>query len=313
MPVRSVLDAGSFCHVAAATPSGPHVTPMVYAVAGERLWVTTSRGSVKARAWRADRRFAGVVRAGRDAVAFAGTATTHDVLDPASWPRSLAEGPLLALASARFTRKNARFFAGYAVDARRVPFAWMPPGRVFVELRVERTALVEAGTGTRTWGEWNDDGASHERFRAVRTGRDAFAPLPPYVREAVGDRGSGVLAVEGSDGPVALPTAWALDGAGLYAVLPAAIFALAGPATPSPRVALGIDRPSSWRARSMIGAMARGDGDVHVLERLTSGERSARAVARRAGVQDEDVSLVRVRPRRFVWWQGWQSGTVTVP
>jgi hypothetical protein len=62
----------------------------------------------------------------------------------------------------------------------------------------------------------------------------------------------------------------------------------------------------------MVGAMARGDGEIHVTGHLTSGEPSASDVARRAGVSDDAVALVRVRPRRFVWWQGWESGTVGV-
>ena len=44
-PVRRVLEQGDFCHVAALTPKGPHVTPTVFATAGDRVWVTTSRGS----------------------------------------------------------------------------------------------------------------------------------------------------------------------------------------------------------------------------------------------------------------------------
>lgn len=309
LPVRGALERGAFCHVATLTPAGPHVTPMVFAPAGGRLWVTTSRGSVKARAWRADPRFAGVVRDGREAVALVGTAATHDALDPASWSRSLREAPLVALATARFTRKNARFFAGYAVDARRIPLAWTPPGRVFVELRVERTALVDDGGRLRAWGAWPDETAVHDRFRAVRTGSDPLASLPSDVRAALGDHGDGVLAVEGSDGPVALPAAWSLDGAALYAALPAETLALAGTATATPRVALAMDRPSSWRARHMVGAMARGDGEIHVVGRLSSGERSARAVARGAGVDEDGAALVRVRPRRLVWWRGWESGT----
>jgi nitroimidazol reductase NimA-like FMN-containing flavoprotein (pyridoxamine 5'-phosphate oxidase superfamily) len=307
-----LLEAGAFCHVAASTPEGPHVTPMVFALAGGRLWVTTSRRSVKARAWRRDPRVAGIVRSGGDVVMFTGTATTHDVLDPGTWVRSLREGPLLALASARFTRKNARFFAGYAIDARRVPFAWTPPGRVFVELRIERTALIDGRGRVRVSGEWADDAPSRERFRAVRSGPGPLDGLPPGVRDALGERGVGALAVEGRDGPVVVPAAWTLGGVALYAVVNAGTLALAGAGTPTPRVALGIDRPTSWRAREMVGAMARGDGEIHVTGHLTSGQPSARDVARRAGVSDDAVALVRVRPRRFVWWQGWESGTVGV-
>ncbi len=222
-PVRRLLERGAFCHVAAVTPDGPHVTPMVFAEAGGRVWVTTSRGSVKARAWRSDPRVAGMVRDGREAVMFTGTATMHDALDPDSWARSLRNGPLLALAAVRFTRKNTRFFAGYAVDASRVPFAWTPPGRVFVELTIDRTALLDETSGLRTWGDWPVGAASLDRFRAVRTGTPPLAPLPSDVREALGEAGAGVLAVEGSDGPVALPVSWLVDGAALYAVLSADI------------------------------------------------------------------------------------------
>jgi len=47
--VQQVLEDGQFCAVAAQTPNGPHCTPLVFAYSGARLWLTTSRGSVKAR------------------------------------------------------------------------------------------------------------------------------------------------------------------------------------------------------------------------------------------------------------------------
>jgi hypothetical protein len=308
-PVRRLLDAGEFCHVAAATPSGPHVTPLVFAVAGERLWVTTSRRSVKARAWRDDPRVAGLVRAGGNALMFTGTATTHDALNPRSWARSLSESPMIAVASARFTRKNARFFAGYAFDARRVPYAWTPPGRVFVELEMERTALVD-GDRVQTWGDWGDDLASRDRFRASRTGRAAFGALPEQIRTALGGTGAGALAVDGAGSPVVVPARWTVDGAALYAAASERALLLAGVTTATVPAALCLDRPSTWRAREMVGAMVRGEGEIHVVDRLQSGETSARAVVHSAGAEGDAV-VVRVRPVQFVWWQGWESGTVS--
>jgi nitroimidazol reductase NimA-like FMN-containing flavoprotein (pyridoxamine 5'-phosphate oxidase superfamily) len=310
-PANRLLEAGEFCYVAASTPSGPHVTPMVFVTAGDRLWVTTSRRSVKARAWREDPRVAGLVRVGPDALMFTGRATTHDALNPRSWRRSLSATPLLAVASARFTRKNARFFAGYAFDARRVPFAWTPPGRVFVELQAERTALLE-GDRVQTWGAWGSGVASRDRFRASRTGRAVFDVLPEHIRTAVGSMGPGALAVAGADAPVVVPARWTVDGAALYAVASERLLALAGVTGPTVAAALCVDRPSTWRAREMVGAMARGEGEIHVVDRLGSGDTSARAVAHAAGA-DGDAVVVRVRPRDFVWWQGWESGTVEVP
>jgi len=309
--VRDVLERGVFCHVAATTPAGPHLTPLVFTVAGGRVWVTTSRSSVKARAWRSDARVAGLVRAGGRAVAFGGTATTHDVLDPATWGRSLAHGPLVSLAAARFTRKNARFFAGYAVDARKVPLAWTPPGRVFVELSVDRAAVFEDARPPTVWGAWGDAAdavSSAQRFRAARTGPDPLGTLPPEIRAALGDRGAGALAVEGGEGPVVLPVAWTVSGAGLYAVVPEGALSLVPGLPAPPRAALGLDRPSSWRARDMLGAMARGVADLHATRALVSGARSAREIA--SAAQGDDVVLARLRPERIVWWRGWSSGTV---
>lgn len=304
--VREVLERGSFCHVAASTPHGPHVTPMVFVAAGGSVWVTTSRGSVKARAWRSDPRVAGSVRDGERAVAFAGTVTTYDLLDAESWGRSLTHGPLLALAGARFTRKNARFFAGYAVDANRVPFAWTPPGRVFAEIRIERSAVLEGGRVRSAWGEWRDAAEGADRFRATRTGEPVLGRVP---EAGFGDAGEGVLGIETPDGPVALPVRWVAEGGGVYAVLERDALALAG-AKGSPRIAIEIDRPSTWRARAMVGAMVRGDGEIAVASELSSGATSATRIARRAGLQADDVALVRVRPRTVVWWRGWSSGTV---
>lgn len=60
----------------------------------------------------------------------------------------------------------------------------------------------------------------------------------------------------------------------------------------------------------MVGAMVRGDGEIAVASELSSGATSATRIARRAGLQADDVALVRVRPRTVVWWRGWSSGTV---
>jgi hypothetical protein len=307
--VRRVLAQGVFCHTAGLTPHGPHVTPMVFAEAGGRVWVTTSRGSVKARAWRRDPRVAGLVRSDDAAVAFSGAVRTYDLLDPESWGRSIAGSPTLALAALRFTRKNARFFAGYAVDAHHVPLAWMPPGRVFAELRLERTALIEGGRVTGVTGEWGGRVRGPDRFRAARAGAGPLDRLPGDVRRELGDRGQAALALEGGAGPVVLPSAWTVDGAAIYAALRAEVLALAAVELGAP-AALGVDHPSSWRARAMVGAMIRGEGDAVVGAQLSSGAGSLERIARSASVDPSDGAVVRMRPSSLVWWRGWTSGTI---
>jgi len=308
-PVRTILEDGAFCHVATLTPIGPHVTPMVFATAGGRVWVTTSRDSVKARAWRRDRRVAGLVRLEDRSAAFTGMTTTYDLLDAESWGRSLANSPLLAVAGLRFTQKNGRFFAGYAVDAHQVPLAWTPPGRVFAEIRLERSAIVDRDRVASAWGAWGDTVEGTERFRAVRAGEPPLSVLPEPLRDRLGTSGGGALALETRQGPVVLPVRWAVDGGGMYAVAPTETFELAD-AGREPAVALQVDRPSWWRASAMTGAMVRGTGEVAVVGRLASGGSSATRIARLAGTEPSDATLVRIRARSVVWWRGWSTGTV---
>jgi nitroimidazol reductase NimA-like FMN-containing flavoprotein (pyridoxamine 5'-phosphate oxidase superfamily) len=308
-PVRRILEEGVFCYVASLTPIGPHVTPMVFASAAGRVWVTTSRGSVKARAWRRDPRVAGLVRSGDRTAAFTGTVTTYDLLDTDTWGRSLSQGPVLALAGFRFTQKNARFFAGYAVDAHQVPLAWTPPGRVFAEIRLERSAIVDSGRLTSAWGEWGDTLEGVERFRASNAVAPPLAGLPQRIRDGLGTSGDGALALATDEGPVVLPVRWADDGEWAYAVALSETLALAAPSR-APAVALEVDLASSWRAGAMMGAMIRGHGQVAVVAGLTSGTGSATRIAEQAGVEASDAVLVGIRPATVVWWQGWTSGTV---
>lgn len=312
-----VLRHGALCHLAAVTGRGPHVTPVVFVLHGGRLWGTTSRRTVKARAWRADPRTGGLVVAGGRAVAFRGRVSLYDVLDPASWPSAVLRAPALARAWAGFAVKNAPFFAGYAVDARRVPFGWMPPGRVAFSVDLDAGAVLDLDEGSveDRWGPWGSRVASRPVFRP---GRGRLPALPSAVRDAVGDRGPAVLALDTPRGPVVLPARWARAGTegACYAVLPRRFLALAG-APPSAPGGVVVDRASRWRASHMAGVLFRGPADVYVPDRVTSG-RSALARRVRAaapppedpGPPPDDPAVIRLRPRTAVWWRGWASGTV---
>ncbi len=251
-----------------------------------------------------------MVRAADGSVAFTGIVRTYDLLDTESWARSVARSPTLALAALRFTRKNAPFFAGYAVDAHHVPLAWTPPGRVFAELRLERTAVIEDGRISGAWGVWGDRVRGVDRFRALRAGTGPLDPLPGDVRSVLGGGGGGALALETGLGLVVVPAAWIVDGAAVYAALREEVLALTGVEVGGP-AALGVDRPSSWRARAMVGAMIRGAGEVASGTQLSAGVGSFERIARSAGVDPAAGALVRVRPNSLVWWRGWTSGTVS--
>jgi hypothetical protein len=306
--VQGVLEEGQFCAIAATTPNGPHCTPLVFAYSGARLWLTTSRRSVKARAWRFDASTAGLIRQGELAVTFTGTVKTYPALAKRTWGAAVAGATSIARATAGFSRKNARFFAGYAFDARQVPFAWTPPGRVFVGVDLERVALVDEDSVQEGRGRWGGEVVSHATFRRSTSGTDPLAALPADVATAIGRDGGGALAISGERGMAVLPVRWRADPTALYAVLPAETLALAS-ADRDAQVALTVDTPSAWRARDMVGAMIQGVGEFFVDGEVGSGAKSMRTIA--AGISSSAGALVRITPRRAVWWKGWTSGSTT--
>jgi hypothetical protein len=306
-----ILREGTLCWIAAGTSRGPHVTPLVFAMSEGALWLTTSRRSVKARAWARDPSVAGLVRKGTRAVSFAGRARTYDALEPRTWLSSMAAAPSLAAATVRYTGRNARFFAGYAVDAHEVPLAWTPPGRVFARIDIERGAVIEGDEIVERWGRWPGGppvaGAS---FRASSKLGDPLAGLPGGVASRLGRDGrEAALAVEGEDGLAVLPAGWAATDHELFAAMPRAVAGLAGAAA-SDRVALSIDSASWWRAADMAGAMIQGASSAFAVDELATGSGSAGRLAAAAGAARTGSVLVRVRPRRVVWWLGWSSGAI---
>lgn len=306
--VQTVLEQGPFCAVAANTPRGPHCTPLVFAYSGGRVWLTTSRGSVKARAWKTDPIVAGLVRHGGLAVTFTGTVKLYDALDRSTWGAAVAGATSIARATATFSRKNARFFAGYAFDARQVPFAWTPPGRVFAGVELERTALLDGDGIQEGRGRWGGEAGSRGSFRRSKASNGPLASLPPEVRSELGTRGDGVLSIVGSGGPVVLPTCWVAEDA-IYAAMPAETLALADADADAP-AALTIDQASAWRARDMVGAMVQGSAASYIAASLGSGAKSAKSIA--SAMHGPADALVRLVPDRFVWWRGWTSGSIDV-
>jgi len=305
---RRVLTEGVLCYAAAPGADAPHVTPMVFALEEDRLWATTARRSRKARLWRERSDGAGLVRAGDRAVVFRGRVDLYDLLDPSSWPRSVLQSPLLTRAALRFSRKNARFFAGYARDAYRVPLGWTPPGRVFLSLAMESGALLDLPRGTvlAAWGSTERGLASEASFRRLPSGAAPDAGLPANLREALGSEGEGALAV-GSGRATVLPAHWrrSEDEGAYYAVVPTAFLELANVGARAP-AALVLDHASRWRASRMLGVQLRGEARVFLPERLRSGRAS---VVERSGA-GEGEAAIRLRPDRVVWWRGWTSGSL---
>jgi hypothetical protein len=314
---RYILEEADLCHVAVRTPQGLHLTPVVFVLHDGLLWLTTSRRSVKRRAWRGDPIAAGLVRHGEAAISFRGGVQTYDALDPVSWPAAAAGGTRLVGAAVRFTRKNARFFAGYAVDARRVPFAWTPPGRVFASIALDAGVVVDLADGVprERWGRWGSDEVTKRAFAPLGRARGLDLRVPLPVRERAQQSPVAAVALDGVAGPVAFPAPWRrVAGEGAYdAVLHRGLHALAG-AGPETVASLTLDEASAWRAMEMRGMLLQGRASAYAPADASRGVRALRRrIAACTDASVEEQVLVRLRPRRVVWWEGWTSGSFTGP
>jgi hypothetical protein len=305
---RAILDAGVLCHVAAPSPPGPHLTPAVYVLDGDRLWGTTSRRSTKAARWRREPLAGGLVRAGHSAVTFRGAVTLYDALDPSTWSLSLARAAQVARASARFTVKNARFFAGYGRDAARVPLGWTPPARIIFSVDLEAgVVLDERGIADR-WGGWGGRLETRPTYRRAPPGL-ATSRLPIEVRDLVVRSGWGTVATAGRRGPSVLPVRWTRWRGSFHAVVSRRILAMADAPAEGP-ASLVVDRASAWRAARMRGILFRGDASVFDLGSVRAGGGTLAAALGDLHDAPEDPAVLRIRPRTAVWWSGWSSGTV---
>jgi hypothetical protein len=129
----------------------------------------------------------------------------------------------------------------------------------------------------------------------------------------VGRSGEGVVAIEGDGSITVLPVRWGrVSKEDAYeALLPRVVFELAAGGADR-RAALTTDRSSAWRAAEMTGLMLQGRVEAFALGETSRGLRALRArLARRGGEDIDDPVLLRLRPDRLVWWQGWSSGTTT--
>ena len=187
-----------------------------------------------------------------------------------------------------------------------MPFAWTPPGRVFVGIDLERTALVDVD-GVQEGGGGVGRDHLEQGVPADAEGRRSARGVAGRGARAAGRRGPGALTLTGDRGPVVVPARWRLDGTTLYAALPAETLALAeaGPEGPA---ALTVDQASEWRARDMVGRWCRARPST--CRRARERREAARSLA--TGIDPDAGALVRFAPSRLVWWHGWSSGSASV-
>ena len=305
---RRALEEATFCHVAARTERGPHLTPVVFVLDGGALWMTTSRASAKARAWRRDPFVAGMAR----------TDTRGRRLPRARPDPRRARSPQLAGHLGR-TRRRARHAPGS-----RSATPGSSPGTRSTPRACRSRGARPAGSSSacRCATGWSSTSkpasASPRGVRGRRAGRRPSSSFAPAPRPRPLDLRAPRTSAEPSEPPATAPwpsrdatVRWCCRSGGAAgpprrayeACLPKALLRPAR-ATARPRVGLEVDRPGEWRAGA-DGRHAPARGGRGVLAR-----RDARGAAALGERVPPGWALVRLRPSRVVWWRGWTSGTV---
>ena len=185
---RSLLAEGRQLYVGVLTTTGPHVTPELYSADDRDIWFLTAADTVKTRVIRRDPRVSAMVRVGSQALLLSGTVADYDVGAPMALLRQSRHAMAALAALTSYTVRNAVDLAAFARDLAtgRLP-SRLPPRRVLMRLRPDRSQLVDLGadlTGDLDCavGVETDDGALVLPGRTDPEMSSASVPLAPVQR-----------------------------------------------------------------------------------------------------------------------------------
>ena len=279
--VNEVLHEADVLYLAVAAAKGPHVTPAVFDVDGDRLWFVTPRRSVKARVIDRHRRVGGLVQFGQWSVVFGGRAR---IVDPLTARGIFSPGRLLDLpfAAAGYLGRNVRHATGTIRDHQAPTLAL---SRVLVSVDIRRLALLDGWTVVDRWGRWDGDDRLVPGAPPAGTTPDLSA-IPPGVRNLLGDDSPVALGWNSPAGPLALPARWR----GGEVETSSEALVIAGATSLSPACVCA--ERSRYRLKSKQGVLLTGVG--------------------RARQSDtESAARVSLDVGRTTWWRGEEGHTIT--
>lgn len=152
---KSTLEEGRQAYVALDSRDGPHVTPDLYALVGNEVWLAVASTTLKARLAATQPAASVVVSVPGRSVLLQGRL---DVIDPRSWRRSVEH--LVGLshilrALGKYTLRNAPDLFSFLGDTVTGKLGrGFPPFRLALRFTVERGVIVEGGQVTERFGSW---------------------------------------------------------------------------------------------------------------------------------------------------------------
>lgn len=211
-PFGEVFADAPHAYVAITTRSGPHVSPQLHAVWGDRLWLLVARDALKARVLRR-RPATSVLAVGGDgrAAVVRGEARILDPASPLESLDALPEAVLAAPAVGGYVRRNARELAALvAAQLGGRLGGVVPTRRVVVAVRPDAHAILDPTGVTCESGRWP------ARARVPDGAPDPSPPLdvdalPPEAGALLREPRACVVGWETAGAPLALPARWDPD------------------------------------------------------------------------------------------------------
>jgi hypothetical protein len=254
-----VLSASELIRVAVDTASGPHVSPVLFGMAGGRVWFVTARRSLKARTLR-ERPTAGVAAwAGGRAVSMLGTVRLFDPLAPHRSRLGLADVLAGPFGAASLACRNVLELAGYALDAPAMLGGPSLPGDVLLAaFEPIAAAVIEGGEVGSRWGGWpGSRRAAVAAAVAVSIEPSVLESVPREAVDLIDDADVAVVGWRSPAGPLAVPAPW--TAATHRAFAPSGLLRLAGlTRAASVPASLAFDRSSGRRPTAKRGVIVRG-------------------------------------------------------
>src|SRR5579884_1850374 len=206
--VATVLGSTPYADVAVDTARGPHITPAAFAAAGGRLWVVSSRRTLRVRSVRRRHHASVLVRHGSRSVVISGSADVLSFWRPSETVGIVMNSGHVARAAATYALRNSRLLlGGFLRDILAGTGDLTVYDRVLVAIEPERGMLLDGDRLLHTWGRWR-------RVRTPEVPRphahvppldDLVAGLPPAVLDALEHPRSASLGWSSPTGAVALP------------------------------------------------------------------------------------------------------------
>jgi hypothetical protein len=287
-PLAAALADAELAYLAVESPSGPMVTPLLFAVQDERLWMVMPRSSAKVAAIEADARVGLAVGRAGDLAVVQGEAHLVDPLRPSALVSSLPEALLAPRALGRYLTGNLDHLAGILGGA---GTGLLSP-RTVAALRPQRALVVRPGAPWWSAGTWPEGARPYTGGDgAPRPSRLPLDGVPDALRSLPSTAGPVVLGWTTTAGPVALPATW--DAAMATVQVDAALFAATG-CLPQSRACVLFDGTEGTALDGKSGLVLRGRGSA--------------AAAHGAGA--DGAATVTVRTERLSWWHGTDSRSV---